>query len=695
VRFFNLSTGQLLEHIVYVFFRRWWMMSIWFVVLSFSCLFGIFLVTPTYEAVNSVLIQNNYKQQLGIFDKLSSPGVLNPRVNWANNVTSVAQSYDLAAQIVDEFGFVERLRKTREEPEDFRDVVKMGIVNGLMWPFDKLREMGVLGEEDPTDYVSDAIDEFVEDTIDIELVEDTEIIAVAVNERSPELSNAVVDRLVELLIERMKALENDRSGYALTLAEEALVKSEATYKNAMAALESFRLENQVADYAEEKRLQLVAREQVAADLQRVEADLSDARGGQAWVLASMADVKLSPADYRKLTDQRAELELSIASREARRDQLVTALSQVAGKLDGLIAREDTFHKLEEEVTASRSIYSQLRTKRDELLVNQSTLIGEFGLKVIDSIRVSPVADPDWPALILLVPIVFIFCMMTAVMVCFGMEMLAGDYVRGPRGLSELTGLDVVGVVPRWRMRFGRERTKGSGERAGIGIHCWVGTTAGRHYLKYKAIVADLQARAEGGKTVSVMLCSTRDRDGKTHMSLNLAATMALDGQRVLLVDLDARRSSLTRRFKLAPRHGITDLLGGLPPEDFKPLRVEPGFDVVCGTIPALQGGSGRVPPSCGQLRRALDLLAGSYDVILFDGESLAEAPHMRVLAREVGFIYLVVRGLKSLHSEIKQAADLFEKAGHKVDGLVLNRFHDPVFRSVRRAMGSLVEGGDL
>ena len=693
MRVFNLSAGQLLEHIIYVFFRRWLAMAIWFVVLSFSCLFGIILITPTYEAVNSVLIQNNYKQQLGLFDKLSSPGVLNPRVNWANNVISVAQSYDLAAQIINEFGFADRLRKTREAPEDFRDVVKMGIINGFKWPLSKLREMGVLGEEDPTDYVADAIDEFVEDTVDIALIEDTELIALAVNERSPELSNAVVDRLSLLLIERMKALENDRAGYALRLAEEALVQSEAAYKGAMAALEAFRLKNQVIDYAEQKKLQLVAREQVASDLQRVEADLSDSRGGLTWILAEMADAKLTPSDYRKFADQRAELELAIASLVARRDQLVTALAQLDRNLDGLITREDTFRKLEDEVTATRSIYTQLRTQRDELMVNQSTHIGEFSLKVVDSKRVSPLADPDWPALVLLVPIVFIFCMMLAIMIGFGLEMLAGDYVRGARGLYELTGLDVAGVVPRWRMWYGR--TKGTGEGVGKGPHCWVKTAAGRHYRTYKTIVADLQARVDGGKAASVLLCSPGARDGKTHMSLNLAATMALDGQRVLLVDLDTCRSSLTRRFKLAQRPGVADLLGGLSLEDFKPLRVQPGFDVVSGAVPAMGDKTARVQPSCVQLRRALDLLAGSYDIILLDGESLADAPHLRVLAREVGVLYLVVRGMKSLYSEIKQAADLFAKAGHKVDGLVLNRFHDPVFRSVRRAMGSLVEGGDL
>lgn len=61
----------------------------------------------------------------------------------------------------------------------------------------------------------------------------------------------------------------------------------------------------------------------------------------------------------------------------------------------------------------------------------------------------------------------------------------------------------------------------------------------------------------------VMVTSARPGEGKSFTALNLAASIARQGDHsVLLVDLDPKRSSLTSVFELSSLHGALDLAGG-------------------------------------------------------------------------------------------------------------------------------------
>lgn len=60
----------------------------------------------------------------------------------------------------------------------------------------------------------------------------------------------------------------------------------------------------------------------------------------------------------------------------------------------------------------------------------------------------------------------------------------------------------------------------------------------------------------------IQVCSSVQGEGKTTTVLNIAATYAEDGKKVLVVDLDFRRPKLHRAFYVENKRGITDVLVG-------------------------------------------------------------------------------------------------------------------------------------
>ena len=60
----------------------------------------------------------------------------------------------------------------------------------------------------------------------------------------------------------------------------------------------------------------------------------------------------------------------------------------------------------------------------------------------------------------------------------------------------------------------------------------------------------------------IQVCSSMQGEGKSVTVLNIAATYAEDGKKVLVVDLDFRRPKLHRSFRVENKNGITDVLAG-------------------------------------------------------------------------------------------------------------------------------------
>ena len=112
----------------------------------------------------------------------------------------------------------------------------------------------------------------------------------------------------------------------------------------------------------------------------------------------------------------------------------------------------------------------------------------------------------------------------------------------------------------------------------------------------------------------MMLTSLDPGSGKTFITANLASALALKGKKVLAVDLDLRKASLSE-YAGKPGHGISGYLGGKY-DSYRDLIVKAGnFDILpCGAL----------PPNPAELlyterfQKLVDEVRKEYDYVILD-----------------------------------------------------------------------------
>ncbi len=158
---------------------------------------------------------------------------------------------------------------------------------------------------------------------------------------------------------------------------------------------------------------------------------------------------------------------------------------------------------------------------------------------------------------------------------------------------------------------------------------------------FRVVRANFEFMSNSGKTQKVIMAtSVNVGSGKTFTVANLAACLAVKGVRVVAVDLDLRKASLSR-YVMSPRVGVSNFLAGqeVAVDDIT-NRVDgyPTFDI----IPV-----GTIPPNptelllSDRLQELLATLRENYDYVLLDCppvEIVADSSIVSRLADQTLFI---------------------------------------------------------
>ncbi|MGA1538790.1 MAG: GumC family protein [Chthoniobacterales bacterium] len=168
-----------------------------------------------------------------------------------------------------------------------------------------------------------------------------------------------------------------------------------------------------------------------------------------------------------------------------------------------------------------------------------------------------------------------------------------------------------------------------------------------------------------------LITSAIPGEGKTFTSSNFAATLAQQGFRVLLIDADLRKPSVSKLFfnkNLQP--GLSEVLMGSCPVG--EAIIETGIEKL-SVLPA--GGIAPNPsellaqPAFGEL---IDKLRGEYDRIVIDSSPVLAVRDPLLLAKSVDDSCLIVRAGHSPAKATIQAVRLLADAETPASGVVLN-----------------------
>lgn len=170
-----------------------------------------------------------------------------------------------------------------------------------------------------------------------------------------------------------------------------------------------------------------------------------------------------------------------------------------------------------------------------------------------------------------------------------------------------------------------------------------------------------------------MVVSSLPEEGKTFVSTQFAVSLASQGLRTLLIDMDLRRPSLAKTFGLPTDGlGISDLLSCKA--SLKDVCIASGID---NLAVILAGRSLSTPAellaTCGIERlRALAFDAG-FDRVVIDTAPIIPISDSLVLGQLVDHVFMVVRCNRTPAGIAQDAIQKLNQAGIALSGIILNR----------------------
>jgi tyrosine-protein kinase Etk/Wzc len=191
----------------------------------------------------------------------------------------------------------------------------------------------------------------------------------------------------------------------------------------------------------------------------------------------------------------------------------------------------------------------------------------------------------------------------------------------------------------------------------------------RDIAPYNRLVISMISAAGSRKLKRVLIASAQYGDGRTTVTLNLAAALARARQRALVVESDFSRPSALRLLGIESGSGLAEAIAkGLDPSEAM-VRLQPiGFNLL---------------PTCAQVENSAELLASpvfdvmmrrlspEFDFILFDSAPLLAAADASLLQSHTDATLLVIRPGRVSTSEMAKAVALLNE--ERLIGAVLNR----------------------
>jgi Mrp family chromosome partitioning ATPase/capsular polysaccharide biosynthesis protein len=253
-------------------------------------------------------------------------------------------------------------------------------------------------------------------------------------------------------------------------------------------------------------------------------------------------------------------------------------------------------------------------------------------------------------------------------------------IRDRGTLEDVTDLPVLGAMPAAQGRHGDRRAA-------------VGFRRGNEPLleSMRVLSANLKALGFGETSRSILVSSTAPGEGKNALAVNLALSMALAGDRVILVDADLRNPSVDQYLDIPNTDGLA---GALADSDLNWSERVQAVDLVPFVDPRLMSErsteesgsgvskflcltSGALPPDPAALldspalRMLIADLRGYSDYVIVNGPPMAPGSDSLLLARSVDTVIMTTALAKQTTAEAKQVRQLLARAEIDPLGLVI------------------------
>ncbi len=347
----------------------------------------------------------------------------------------------------------------------------------------------------------------------------------------------------------------------------------------------------------------------------------------------------------------------------KRQTLQNEKTKLNKKVSSMPSTQQEVLRLSRDVESGRAVYLQLLNRQQELNIAKSSAIGN--VRIIDNAVSEP--KPIKPNKPLIVVVGFIFGLLFSVGMVL-LRILLRRGIESPEQLEEM-GINVYASVPvsEW---LSKNLAKNKINRKESDILLAVENPADLAVEAIRGLRTSLHFAMMEAKNNILMISGASPNAGKTFISTNLAATIALTGKKVLFIDADLRKGDVHKMFGGNNEHGLSDILSGQTTLDNSLKHVkEGGFDYI---------GRGAVPPNPAELlmhprfETLLKKVSNEYDLVIIDTPPILAVTDAAIIGRYAGTTLLVARFEINTPKELMVSVKRFEQSGITIKGCILN-----------------------
>lgn len=485
----------------------------------------------------------------------------------------------------------------------------------------------------------------------------------------------VTNKISDLQVQTVEA-EHNRSAY------------EQSYKNAKAEYESLnasvstmeneirnqptRLQEATTSQRSEKALELdnqiaLLKAERANKAQRYTADNEIIRQIDSQIkqlVASRDAMKKTEFKMSSVTEGvnpvRRNLENALADLRVRRDQAQAKMGEfetawkdseaTLDKFPPIQVKLDQFSRqrlvLDEQVRRLQAQINELKDRND---------LGASSAQVVSHARSFPEAvAPQLPKLLLM-------CIIGGVAVglifSFSLE-TSRSRIHNSSQLAELTGLPVVATVPP----IGRGGFRGLRGLVDRGA---------RPQESFRYMVHSMSAKGETNQKV-FMFTGIGRTPGRASAALQFAMAMANSGAKVLVVDCDLARKSISKAMNASQSSGLSDMLSGDQLGSVNTsLFVATNHDNLLLLPAGTAAGASLSDLRTSSVSNLLQALRSTADIVVLDVAPCDIVSDASILAQYVDETCLVVSGIRTSFRTIPTAFEILAGAGAQNISLIL------------------------
>ncbi len=359
-----------------------------------------------------------------------------------------------------------------------------------------------------------------------------------------------------------------------------------------------------------------------------------------------AQLKLAREDMKNnLSSLRHGLELSISEMKSRMGILNSEIKEVP-------AKEQTFLEYSRQQNIKQELYLFLLKKREETAISKSSTTPNARIVDVAESNNEPVAPKPLK--------VYLSAIVLALLIP-SVRVLAKEVlnikVNDRETIADYTSIPVIAEISH--------STKSS-ETVVVKKN-----SRSRVAEQFRALRTNLQFLLTSDDERTILVTSSMSGEGKSFISLNLAATLALSGKRVILLELDLRKPQISEALGIDSNNGFSGYAIGKSGLD-EVIKPSGQFD----NLYILSAGT--IPPNPSELlmmpavSKLFGILKEQFDIIIIDTAPVGLVTDAQILSQYADATLYIVRQKYTYKQQLEKADQLYTTSKLPRMNIILN-----------------------